>query len=150
MHSQRKSSDGSHNHTSSASVLQCGYASVKEDSFISFIWSKRWLVLRKHTLTIHKSEYSEPMFNIYLDRVIGVERNDIKPYSFELRTYEKDFFIACKSDEEVYSWIDEIYNLSPLKTTSEPTNFQHKVHVGFNLDSGRFTVRFYLSFFSEM
>lgn len=63
----------------------------------------------------------------------------MKPYCFQLRTNDKDFFISCKSDEEVYSWMDEIYNLSPLKSTSQPTNFQHKVHVGFNADSGRFT-----------
>lgn len=42
--------------TSSASVVRKGYVSVKEDGIRSWIWSKRWLVLRETTLLFHKNE----------------------------------------------------------------------------------------------
>ena len=50
-------------------------------------------------------------------------------------------FFSLKSDEEVYGWQDDIYSRSPLMGVSNPTNFQHKVHVGFDPVSGAFTVR---------
>jgi len=37
-------------------IIKKGYASVKEDVFRSFLWSKRWLVLREQTLTIQRNE----------------------------------------------------------------------------------------------
>lgn len=47
--------------------------------------------------------------------------------------------MACKNDSELYSWIDEIYTKCPLTGVSSPTNFTHKVHVGFDPISGAFT-----------
>lgn len=47
--------------------------------------------------------------------------------------------MVCKNDEELYSWIDAIYNKCPTQGVSNPTNFTHKVHVGFDPVSGRFT-----------
>lgn len=47
--------------------------------------------------------------------------------------------MACKNDIELYSWIDEIYTKCPLSGVSSPTNFTHKVHVGFDPISGGFT-----------
>jgi len=38
------------------SIVRRGYVSVKEDGLRSWIWSKRWLVLRETTLTMHKNE----------------------------------------------------------------------------------------------
>ena len=46
-----------------------------------------------------------------------------------------------KGDEELYGWQDDIYSRSPLSGVSNPTNFVHKVHVGFDPISGAFTVR---------
>ncbi|KAI8987172.1 kinase-like domain-containing protein, partial [Pilobolus umbonatus] len=43
-----------------------------------------------------------------------------------------------KNDEELYTWMDEIYNRSP-QGASGPTNFVHKVHVGFDPIAGEFT-----------
>jgi len=37
-------------------IIKKGYASVKEDGLRSFLWSKRWLVLREQTLTIQRNE----------------------------------------------------------------------------------------------
>lgn len=39
----------------------------------------------------------------------------------------------------MYSWIDDIYSKCPLTGVSSPTNFTHKVHVGFDPISGGFT-----------
>jgi hypothetical protein len=64
----------------------------------------------------------------------------MRPYCFELVTKDKSYYISCKSDEELYSWMDGIYQRSPLMGVSNPTNFVHKVHVGFDPDSGMFTV----------
>lgn len=41
-------------------------------------------------------------------------RTDLKPYCFEVVTKDKTYYISCKNDEEVYSWMDEIYNVSVL------------------------------------
>lgn len=48
---------------------------------------------------------------IFLKDVKSVDRSETKTYSFDLVTKDKTFSIACKSDEELYSWMDEIYNV---------------------------------------
>jgi hypothetical protein len=67
------------------------------------------------------------------------ERVDLKPYCLLLEAREKRFYLSLKSDEEVYGWQDDIYNRSPLATVSNPTNFVHNIHVGFDPVSGAFT-----------
>ncbi|KAJ3188456.1 Protein kinase [Gaertneriomyces sp. JEL0708] len=125
---------------SSSYVVKRGYCSVREDGFRSFMWSKRWLLLREQTLTFHRNENTyQALALIFLKEVEAVNRTELKPYSFEIVTKEKTFYISCKSDEELYSWMDEIYQRSPLMGISNPTNFVHKVHVGFDSDSGLFT-----------
>lgn len=49
---------------------------------------------------------------VFLDTIQAVTRTDLKPYCFELVTKDKTYYIACKSDEELYSWMDEIYNVN--------------------------------------
>jgi tRNA A-37 threonylcarbamoyl transferase component Bud32 len=73
--------------------------------------------------------------------VSSVTRVDIKPYCFEIIRSNgfKSVYVACKNDSELYSWIDEIYTKCPLTGVSSPTNFTHKVHVGFDPISGAFT-----------
>ncbi|KAI3651862.1 hypothetical protein MP228_003165 [Amoeboaphelidium protococcarum] len=120
-------------------VVKRGYAYVREDGLKSFLWSKRWLLLREQTLTFHRNENTyHAMALVFLREVLEVNRTDLKPYCFEIVTKEKTFYIACKSDDELYSWIDEIYQRSPLGA-SNPTNFEHKVHVGFDHNTGGFT-----------
>jgi len=81
---------------------------------------------------------------IYLRDISGVQRTDLRPYCMEIVTKDKTYYISVKSDEELYSWTDSIYNRSPLGV-SIPTNFVHQVHVGFDPVSGAFTVSFDLS-----
>ena len=56
-----------------------------------------------------------------------------------METGDKRVYLSFKSDEEVYAWQDDIYNRSPLMSVSNPTNFVHKVHVGFDPVTGAFT-----------
>lgn len=42
-----------------ASVLKSGHVSVKEEGLRSWIWSKKWLLLRDKMLTLHKNEVSK-------------------------------------------------------------------------------------------
>jgi protein-serine/threonine kinase len=40
----------------SSYVVKRGYANVKEDGLRSFLWPKRWMLLREQTLTFHRNE----------------------------------------------------------------------------------------------
>ncbi|CAE6467723.1 unnamed protein product [Rhizoctonia solani] len=75
---------------SSNNIVKSGEVSVKEEGLTSWIWTRKWMVLKEQTLSFHKNE-------------------------------------------------DEIYNRSPLMGVSNPTNFVHKIHVGFDPVSGAFT-----------
>ncbi|KAG5354359.1 Serine/threonine-protein kinase CLA4 [Yarrowia sp. C11] len=128
---------------SSNRVLKAGFASVKEDgsSFRSLMWAKKYMVLRENALDFQKSETSSVQFSIPLYTVSNVTRVDLKPYCFEVVRSSgfKSVFVVCKNDTELYAWIDEIYSKCPLMGVSNPTNFTHKVHVGFDPISGGFT-----------
>ena len=80
------------------------------------------------------------MVLIFLKDITAVTRTDLKAYCFELVTKDRSYFLSCKNDEELYSWMHEIYSRSPLMGVSHPTNFVHKVHVGFDSNTGNFTV----------
>ncbi|ODV88332.1 hypothetical protein CANCADRAFT_58661 [Tortispora caseinolytica NRRL Y-17796] len=99
-------------------ISRQGWASVKEEGGLkSFIWSKRYLILRGSSLDVYKSEPSTIMLN---------EDPSI-------------FYISLKYEADLYAWIDDIYNLCPSTSVSTPTNFTHQIHVGFDPSSGAFT-----------
>lgn len=52
---------------------------------------------------------------IFLKEITSVTRTDLKPYCFEVATKDKTYYIACKSDEDLYGWMDEIYNVTFYK-----------------------------------
>ncbi|KAI0341197.1 p21 activated kinase [Trametopsis cervina] len=125
---------------SNANIVRCGVVSIKEDGLVSWLWRPKWLVLKEQTLSIHKSESSpQPQTIVHLGDIANIERTDLKPYCLLLETKDKRMFFSLKSDEELYSWQDDIYSRSPLMGVSNPTNFVHKVHVGFDPISGAFT-----------
>ena len=84
---------------------------------------------------------SSPVYVCNLTEVIDVQRVDLKPFCVEVETKEKLLYFAFRTDEEVYGWMEDIYSRSPLMGVSQPTNFVHQVHVGFDPVSGGFTVR---------
>lgn len=48
---------GSSPSTSNANtIVRRGWVSMKEDGLRAFLWSKKWLILREDTLSIHKNE----------------------------------------------------------------------------------------------
>lgn len=79
--------------------------------------------------------------------VTNVDRTDLKPYCLLLETKDRRMHLALKSDDEVYGWKDDIYARSPLMGFSNPVNFVHKIHVGFDPTTGNFTVSGNSTFF---
>ncbi|KAL4249761.1 protein kinase superfamily protein [Abortiporus biennis] len=135
---------GSPNRTSdsvmASSIVRCGVVNIKEDGLVSWLWRPKWLILKEQTLSIHKSENAaQPQALINLSDIANIERTDLKPYCLLLETKDKRMFFSLKNDEELYGWQDDIYSRSPLMGVSNPTNFVHKVHVGFDPVSGAFT-----------
>ncbi|KAJ1546714.1 Protein kinase, partial [Nowakowskiella sp. JEL0078] len=121
-------------------IAKKGFVQVKEDGVLGgFRWKGRWLEMGETTLTFFKKEMSEQVsMEIYLKDIEKVERTDLKEYCFEIGTREKSYYVQLSSDEELYGWLDEIYQRSPLGA-SNPTNFVHKVHVGFDAITGLFS-----------
>ncbi|KAI5887450.1 Pkinase-domain-containing protein [Schizophyllum commune H4-8] len=123
-----------------AGCVRQGLVSLKEDgTFASWIWKAKWLVLKEAVLEVRKSENAPQQSVIQLNDISNIERTDLKPYCLLLETKDKRFYMALKSDEELYGWQDDIYSRSPLMGVSNPTNFVHKVHVGFDAVTGAFT-----------
>ncbi|KAI9324959.1 kinase-like domain-containing protein [Zopfochytrium polystomum] len=138
----------------SSYVVKRGYCVVKEEGagggsgslgrIFSASSKNLWLLLREQTLTFHKNEESyNPIAIVYLKDIQQVQRVDSassrRPHVFEIVVKDRRVYrISCKSDEELYAWMDEIYNRSPLGI-STPTNFVHEIHVGFDPFSGNFT-----------
>jgi hypothetical protein len=50
----KRSSDGA----GTSGVVRQGPAGFKEDAFASWIWREKWLVLKEHSLSVHKNEVS--------------------------------------------------------------------------------------------
>ena len=141
---------------SGAAVIKEGFARVKEDGLFAQFKSK-YLVLREYRLDVHKDKTGKVSLTIPLRDVVGVTRSDTARMCFELvrlatptpanqsvgvRSRDQPTkLILCevRTDEEIYEWIDAIYARSPgMGGVSNPTNFTHRVHVGFDAKSGAF------------
>ena len=136
-------------------VVKDGWVKVKDtEGFKSFVWSDRFLVLRDFQLDFLKNNNtSKVAYSIQLQDITRIGRSDSHPYSFEIfrnthpshsspPTREpnvKMLIVKVEKDEEVYSWMDSIYQRCPsMGGVSNPTNFSHHVHVGFDPTSGAF------------
>lgn len=80
--------------------------------------------------------------------ITAVDRTELKQYCLAVETKDRKIWLSLKSDEELYEWQEDIYNRSPLMGVSNPTNFVHKIHVGFDPVSGAFTVGIYSNYLS--
>ncbi len=78
---------------------------------------------------------------LLLADISNVDRIDLRPYCLLIETKDRKLYFNLKSDDEVYGWKDDIYARSPLMGFSNPVNFVHKIHVGFDPNTGNFTVR---------
>lgn len=139
----------------SSSIIKEGMLKVKDEGlFKSFVWADRWAVLREFELAFYKSQNTSKLASaIQLRDVVGIERSDAVPLAFEITrainagkgsSPPRDGptkVITCRvdTDEDVYSWMDNIYQRCPsMGGVSNPTNFTHRVHVGFDPTSGAF------------
>jgi protein-serine/threonine kinase len=134
-------------------VIKEGWASVKEGKNFISPWKQKWLILRKEALDFHKTEGGKISYQIVLKDVLGVARVEAAGTIFEIKRalngsstnpgdddgISKTLQIKVKGDDELYEWIDFIYARCPgMGGVSNPTNFSHSVHVGFDPNTGEF------------
>ncbi len=139
--------------TGGVAILKEGSAKCKE----GLLWKQRWLVLRAFQLDFQKGQDGKVSSIIQLKDVTGVARSENTRLSFEITRVanpssnvakeptssnrelpQKTLICQLESDDEIYDWIDAIYNRCPgMGGVSNPTNFAHRVHVGFDPVNGK-------------
>ncbi|KAL8913705.1 MAG: hypothetical protein Q9171_001555 [Xanthocarpia ochracea] len=135
-----------------AAAVKEGMARVKD----GIMWKTRWLNLRGSQLDFQKGQEGKVAMTIQLRDVTNVSRCEniamsleiirlanpgtgsvIPPSSRDLP--QKTVYCQFKSDDELYDWQEAIYNRCPgMSGVSNPTNFNHQVHVGFDPVNGSF------------
>ena len=130
-----------------------GWAHVKENKNFIQPWKLKYLILRKESLDFHKSEGGKVVYTLYLKDVVNVGRVEAAGTIFEIKRNPsgastspgdddgttKTLQMKVKSDDDLYEWIDLIYGSCPgMGGVSNPTNFSHAVHVGFDPQTGDF------------
>lgn len=137
-------------------MLKDGMTRMREEGLLQ-MWKDRWLNLRETQLDFHKSANSQKInLSIQLKDVTNVARSENHPLAFEITLLAKPGVVSgstaprdapiktiiCKveTDDDVYSWIDSIYERCPsMGGVSNPMNFAHQVHVGYDPTNGSFT-----------
>lgn len=149
-------SKGSQGNNPGVAVIKEGYVRCKEDKFLAQ-WNQRYLILREFRLDFLKNETGKLIMSINLSSITGVTRSEDTKMAFEITRLAnaKDVnnktsiisrdvptkTVTCevKNDDEIYDWIEKIYERCPgMGGVSNPTNFSHRVHVGFDPKSGAF------------
>lgn len=145
---------------------QSGWVYLKDDGiFTSFRWNKRYMAISDRTLNFYKLEPAlgelasdvELQFPLNLIQAINLKPNS--GYSKTSQTIEivpkngnKPMLVSVKNNNDYLDWLDAFTTKCPLATiglggmaatgntgVSNPINFTHKVHVGFDPASGNFT-----------
>ncbi|OBA19824.1 Pkinase-domain-containing protein [Metschnikowia bicuspidata var. bicuspidata NRRL YB-4993] len=142
-----------------------GWVYLKDDGiFTSFRWNKRYMSIGDRALNFFKTEPSETA-NLEFDLLFPLNligSINIKPnlgYNKTSQTMEivpkngtKPLLVSIKTHRDYLDWLDAFTTKCPLVTinqhgafamgnlgVSSPINFTHKVHVGFDPESGNFT-----------
>lgn len=122
------------------------------------MWKQRYLVLRAFQIDIQKGQEGKVAESFHLKDVTSVARSETFALSFEICRVakptatsgtsqgtpardlpQKITIVQLRSDDEIYDWIDAIYSRCPgMGGVSNPTNFSHRVHVGFDPVNGNF------------
>lgn len=111
---------GNGSNISSNNIVKSGEVSVKEEGLTSWIWSRKWMVLKEQTLSFHKNEVrnrfpcrasilskfqsSSSSTLLWLRDIASIERTDLKRYCLFIATKDKKLWLSLKSDAELYSW----------------------------------------------
>ncbi|KAH9887515.1 Pkinase-domain-containing protein [Xylariomycetidae sp. FL2044] len=134
-------------------VLKEGWAHVKESRNFIQPWKQKYLILRKESLDFHKTEGGKVSYTLYLKDVVNVGRVEAAGTIFEIKRHQngssnspgddegsiRTLNIKVKTDDDLYDWIDLLYGRCPtMGGVSNPTNFEHAVHVGFDPQTGQF------------
>ncbi|KAI6247779.1 Serine/threonine-protein kinase CLA4 [Erysiphe necator] len=134
-------------------VIKQGPAYVKEGKTFLTPWKQKFLVLRKEALDFHKTEGGKISYTVVLKDVLAVSRVEAAGTIFEIKRAingtsnnpgddegpSRSIQVRVKSDDDLYEWIDFIYARCPgMGGVSNPTNFNHSVHVGFDSQTGEF------------
>jgi serine/threonine-protein kinase CLA4 len=135
-------------------IIKEGWVRCKEDKFLAG-WNDRYLILREFRLDFLKNENGKVISNISLKDVTGVSRSETTRMAFEITRLAnptqskapilnrdlptKTVTCEVRNDDEIYEWIDKIYERCPgMGGVSNPTNFSHRIHVGFDPQTGGF------------
>ncbi|KAI9764281.1 MAG: Protein kinase [Geoglossum simile] len=144
------------------SIIKQGYAKVKEDGVKGLFWQNKFLILREFVLDFHRNEAGKISFSVPLRDITAVSRSETHQFSFEISRLAtpstnsnisasalalanrdlptKTIICQVKTDEDLYEWVEDIYSRCPgMGGVSNPTNFSHRVHVGFDPVTGAFT-----------
>ncbi|KAJ8131709.1 hypothetical protein O1611_g1915 [Lasiodiplodia mahajangana] len=134
-------------------IIKEGWAQVKESRNFIQPWKQKYLILRKEHLDFHKTEGGKVSYTLYLKDVVNVGRVEAAGTIFEIKRHVngssnspgdddnsiRTLHIRVKSDDDLYDWIDLLYGRCPtMGGVSNPTNFSHAVHVGFDPQTGQF------------
>ncbi|KAI2466557.1 Pkinase-domain-containing protein [Annulohypoxylon bovei var. microspora] len=134
-------------------VIKEGWAQVKESRNFIQPWKQKYLILRKEALDFHKTEGGKVSYTLFLKDVVNVGRVEAAGTIFEIKRHGqgssnspgdddgsiRTLHIKVKSDDDLYDWIDLLYGRCPtMGGVSNPTNFSHAVHVGFDPQTGQF------------
>ena len=135
------------------SIIKRGYVKYKDQSVVGW-WKTKYAVLRPTHLDLQKTEQGKVSLSVPLKDVTGLSRFDDYPLCIEIiraanpAAYPgvplrdqplKTMYLQFKEDGELYEWQDGIYTHCPaISGVSNPTNFSHRVHVGFDPRNGNF------------
>ncbi|ORX77870.1 hypothetical protein K493DRAFT_293706 [Basidiobolus meristosporus CBS 931.73] len=118
-------------------TLKRAYLTVRGAGIRNWMWTKRLIILKNIAITIHKHENEYKASEvIYINSIVDVVRCDLRPHSFKVLTTDKAYYFSCRNEEELSSWMDDIYKKTVMKGISNPTNFRHDAHLGFNPETG--------------
>lgn len=149
----RQQVTGNNDGLGGVAIMKEGWATVKESKNFIQPWKQKFLILRKESLDFHKTEGGKVSYTTYLRDVVNVGRVEAAGIIFEIKRksdsmsnspgdddgQNRTLQIRVKSDDELYEWIDMIYGACPnMGGVSNPTNFSHAVHVGFDSLTGQF------------
>ncbi|KXN69956.1 Pkinase-domain-containing protein [Conidiobolus coronatus NRRL 28638] len=122
-------------------VIKSGYVEVKQSGIKNWKSKVRYLILENDNLYVLKNSNRDKMdykLKIDLNDILHIDRCVNSIYCFKI-TFKNHFItLNFNNDEDLFNWMDSIYELSPLSAVSGPTNFTHNTHVEFDMESKTF------------
>ena len=143
--------------TGGVTILKQGSARVKD----GYMWKSRYMILRAYALDFHKSKDGKVGMSIRTRDIIDVARGETAKLSFDITRIanpttnpakeptstnrsdgpSKTTIVQLESDDEIYGWMEAIRKRCPgIGGISNPANFHHRVHVGYDPQSGKKTI----------